>query len=156
MAMKTDNSYILMLEDDTDDQHITETFFAEKGYSIGIEFLSTSDDVLPFLESCLSTGRKLPGLILLDKNVPAGNGMDALRQIKTHDVFRIIPVVMISGTAYPADIREAYQIGVNSFITKPFYHQDTVKTIEGFVSYWFDIAELPENSVTEIPANRSN
>ena len=74
--MKHTAPYILMLEDDDDDRHITQTFFSERGYNIALEFFINSDDVLPYLEKCLEEDLLLPRLILLDKNVPASGGME--------------------------------------------------------------------------------
>jgi CheY-like chemotaxis protein len=139
--MKTLQPYILMLEDDHDDRHITSSFFLESGREIHIEFLEHADEVLPYLEGCGEA--TLPRLIVLDKNVPRGNSMQALRQIKEHPAFRIIPVVMISGSAFPAEVLESYRLGVNSFISKPFNNEQTTKTIGTFISYWFDTVELP-------------
>jgi len=139
--MKQDGPYILMLEDDRDDRHITQSFFAESGNNIHIEFLENADDVLPRLEQCGED--ELPSLILLDKNVASGNSMETLRFIKLHEHFRVIPVVVISGSAFPSEVREAYRLGANSFIAKPFSSGDTAKTIGSFISYWFHTVELP-------------
>lgn len=141
--MRTQQPYILMLEDDGDDRQITRSFFAESTRKPAIEFLEHADEVLPYLERC--NDGELPRLIILDKNVPRGSSMDALRQIKEHPTFRSIPVVIISGSVFAADVTESYRLGANSFIAKPFSNEQTVKTINTFISYWFDTVELPEN-----------
>ena len=135
--------YILLLEDDGNDRFITESIFKEKGYNVALEFLLNSEDVLPYLDGCIRGNKMLPGLIILDKNVPVGEGLDVLRSLKLHTQYRGIPVVMISGTAHEDDIKESYQSGVNSFITKPFTSADTARTIDTFVHYWFHIVDLP-------------
>lgn len=137
--------YILMLEDDEDDRHITETFFAEKGYDLDLHFLSGSNEVLPFLNTCSNNFGCLPSLIILDKNAPPLGSMEALKTIKTHPQFRAIPVIMISGTASEKEVNDAYANGVNSFIVKPATHLLTTKTIGDFLSYWFDAVALPDN-----------
>jgi CheY-like chemotaxis protein len=149
--MKNADAYILMLEDDSDDRYITQTVFSEKGYNIPIEFLTNTEYVLPFLQQCIDDSTTLPALILLDKNVPASGGLKVLENIKGHPSFRAIPVVMISGTAYPEDVNESYRLGVNSFIVKPFGSEQTANTIETFVNYWFGISELPT-----IPTDRQS
>jgi CheY-like chemotaxis protein len=145
--MKNQDPYILMLEDDGDDRHITQTFFAANDFDIALEFLVNSDEVIPYLEICTQQQRHLPKLILLDKNVPAGGGMEVLKKIKSHMSYKMIPVVMISGTAFPSEINEAYRLGVNSFILKPFSSDLTAKTIGNFLNYWFGSVEFPEVSV---------
>lgn len=144
--MNAPKPYILMLEDDGDDRFITESIFKEKGYSVALEFLINSDDVLPYLDGCVADSKLLPGLIILDKNVPASGGMDVLRKLKVHSQYKGIPVVMISGTADEEDIIESYQCGVNSFIAKPFTSEETERTIDTFVHYWFHIVDLPNLS----------
>jgi CheY-like chemotaxis protein len=105
---------------------------------------------MPFLEKCLEEGFSLPCVILLDKNAPASGGMEVLRNIKSHPAFKIIPVIMISGSSYPAEVNESYRLGVNSYIAKPFSHEQTAKKIQNFLQYWFDAVELPDVSL--VPA----
>ena len=141
--MSQNTPYILMLEYDSDDRHITQVFFTEKGYNVGLEFMTDPTRVLPYLETLLVKDLLLPRLILLDKNVPLLSGIDVLKQIKAHPVLRSIPVVMISGSSNQDEVNECYRLGVNSFITKPFTNDLTAKTIDSFVSYWFGTVDLP-------------
>lgn len=144
--MTQGHPYILMLEDDDDDRYFTQTFFSDRGYDIGLEFLTRADDVVPFLQNCVDQNLNLPRLVLLDKNLPSVSGIEALRQVKQHPLFNFLPVVMISGSMFPKDINESYQLGVNSFIVKPHNSDLTAKTIDSFVNYWFNVVELPEVS----------
>ena len=133
---------ILMIEDDHDDQHITESFFAEKGYDIRVQFLDDGDRVISYLEDAAIDGT-LPHLILLDLNLPRKSGFELLKELKTHFQFRQIPVVMISGAAHHEEVKECYLLGANSFVQKPFTDKLTQKKIETFVEYWFTVCELP-------------
>ncbi|MCD6013202.1 MAG: response regulator [Flavipsychrobacter sp.] len=142
--MDQEYPYILMLEDDEDDRYFTQTFFSDRGYNIGLRFLTVANDVVPYLQNCIENNQLLPRLILLDKNIPSVSGIEALRQVKQHPLFSFIPVVMISGNMFPKDINESYQLGVNSFIIKPHNSELTAKTIDAFVDYWFNVVELPE------------
>ena len=142
--MNSDKRFnILMVEDDHDDRHITETFFADKGYNIEVSFLDESDKVITYLEDAAIEGT-VPNLILLDLNLPRKNGYEVLKELKTHSQFHIIPVIIISGTAYPDEVKECYRLGANSFVQKPFTDQRTREKIETFVNYWFHVTELPE------------
>lgn len=135
--------YILMLEDDSDDRYITESFFAEKGYDIQLKFVEQADEVLQYLEECCDSGAALPRLLLLDKTAP-GNTFELLRELKSNRAFCAMPVVMISGSDYAPDIRESYRLGVSSYIVKPSTAGLTAKKIASFVTYWFETVELPE------------
>jgi CheY-like chemotaxis protein len=134
---------LLMLDDDHDDRHITESFFVDKDYDMNVQFLDESDRVISFLEDAANEGT-LPHLILLDLNMPRKNGFEVLKELKSHPQFRQIPVVIISGTAFMEEVKDCYLLGANSFIQKPFTDQLTQKKIETFVAYWFEIAELPQ------------
>jgi CheY-like chemotaxis protein len=133
-----------MLEDDADDRHITESSLSSNDFDIDLVFLVNGHQVLQYLADC-GPGKRFvfPDLVLLDKNVPIHNGLDVLRDIKSHPVYKRIPVVMVSGTAYPQDVAEAYELGVNSFIQKPANDKLTLEKISSFVKYWFDTVELP-------------
>lgn len=134
---------ILMLEDDHDDRHITESFFSERGYEIDIQFLDESDQLISYLEDAAIQG-SLPNMILIDLNMPRKNGYEVLKEVKSHSQFHVIPVIIVSGTAFPADVKECYRLGANSFVKKPFTDQLTQKKIETFANYWFEVSELPE------------
>src|SRR5690349_8150279 len=133
---------ILMLDDDHDDRHITETLFAEKGYDIRLQFLDESDHVITYLEDA-AIESNLPNLILVDLNMPRKNGFEVLKELKSHLQFRQIPVVIISGSAHFEEVKECYLLGANSFVQKPFTDKLTQKKIETFVDYWFTVCELP-------------
>jgi len=144
MFMNTGKRYkILMAEDDHDDRHITESFFSDRGYNIEVRFLEESDKMISFLEDSAIEGT-VPDLILLDLNLPRKNGYEILKELKSHSQFHLIPVIIVSGTAYPDEVRECYRLGANSFVQKPFTDQLTQEKIETFVNYWFNVTELPE------------
>lgn len=135
-----------MLEDDQEDRYITESFFAERNYDIGLVFVTNGYEVMEYLELSRNIKRPLPSLILLDKNVPIGSGIDVLRELKSHRAYRGIPTVMISGTAFAHEVEECYRLGVNSYITKPTNNEQTIQRIATFVEYWFGTVELPQSS----------
>lgn len=142
--MQTDQPYILMLEDDEDDRYFTGSFFEDRGYNVQLEFLTEAADVLPYLERCINNNSQLPVLILLDKNARSTSGLETLAQLKAHPLLKAIPVVMISGSAFPQDIAAGYDLGANSFIIKPLNSVETTRTIESFMNYWFNTVNLPD------------
>lgn len=142
--MKTTVPYILMLEDDADDQHITLSFFREQNHDIHLEFVTNPAEVVPFLDNCGSNSLAFPHLIILDKYMAAGSSVATLMELKAHPMYRKIPVVIISGSDWAEDIEECYRLGANSYIVKPQRDGITAKKIATFVSYWFEVAELPD------------
>ena len=87
-----------------------------------------------------------PGLILLDLNMPRKDGREALQEIKSNDLLRRIPVVILTTSKAEEDILKTYDLGVNSFITKPVTFDGLVELMQLLGRYWFEIVELPDTS----------
>jgi CheY-like chemotaxis protein len=81
----------------------------------------------------------LPGLIILDINMPEYSGFDLLREIKADPVCRLIPVLIMSTSASPEDIRQAYQSQAASFIRKPSSFARWQDTIQQIIRYWYHL-----------------
>jgi CheY-like chemotaxis protein len=151
--MSASRPYILMLEDDSDDRYITSNLFREMNYNVDLKFFVEPQDVVPYMKQCLTEGLRLPSLALLDLNIPSGSGLDVLRDIKAHPILQRMPVVMISGSAYPRDVEESYRLGASSYIIKPLNSAHTQQKIDTFVRYWFETVELPQAPVYALPGN---
>ena len=128
---------VLMIEDDLDDRYITETYFAQIGYSIALEFFDGHGDIIQYLSGLQH--EMLPDLIVLD---PGRRGNGTLRQLKSHNDFKVIPVVVLSEVSQRTAVKEAYRLGANSFIEKPSTHALTQEKISTFAKYWFNVVEL--------------
>ena len=86
---------------------------------------------------------KKPNLTILDLNIPKKDGREALDKIKTHPKRKSIPVIILTTSQADADISQAYQLGANSFIQKPFKYTDFKSTMENLQKYWLNIVILP-------------
>jgi two-component system response regulator len=85
-----------------------------------------------------------PGLILLDLNMPRVDGREALRLIKSDPGLRRIPVIVLTTSKAEEDIIVTYDLGVNSFISKPSQFSDLVKVTRQIGRYWFRTVTLPK------------
>jgi CheY-like chemotaxis protein len=85
----------------------------------------------------------LPGLILLDLNMPRKDGREALAEIKNDPELRKIPVVVLTTSKAEEDIFRTYDLGVNSYISKPVTFEALVDVMKGLGKYWIEIVELP-------------
>ena len=85
-----------------------------------------------------------PGVILLDLNMPKKDGREALAEIKADDRLRCIPVIVLTTSKDEEDIFRTYDLGVNSFITKPVTFAGLVEVMKTWQRYWFELVELPE------------
>jgi CheY-like chemotaxis protein len=126
-----------MIEDDLDDRYITETYFAQVGHKVNIDFFEGAGDVVGYLSSLDSA--QLPDLIVLD---PGKRGFETLKQLKTHEQFKVIPIIVVSELTPASKVKEAYRLGASSFIEKPSTHALTSEKIGTFAKYWFEVVEL--------------
>jgi CheY-like chemotaxis protein len=85
----------------------------------------------------------LPGLILLDLNMPRKDGREALKEIKADHNLRRIPIVVLTTSKAEEDIVRSYDLGVNSYVTKPVTFKSLVELIKVLGHYWFEVVELP-------------
>ena len=131
--------YILMLEYDEDDQYITREYLDS---AISVHLVSSSDELLSFLETCLKKMIDLPTVILLTYYSSPLSSTQLIRKIKATKELAHIPVIVLSGTKTAEMVRECYAAGANSFIQKPALVEDIRKKVSAFVNYWFDTVEI--------------
>lgn len=133
---------ILMLEHDDDDRFLTSHVFEEQQLNIRLEFVPNREEVFNYLQRCTDQNRPLPALILINLHMSPVDGREVLKQLKTDDRYRHIPVVMLSGGKEAAMVRECYALGASSFIQKPAHLHETNEKIASFFKYWFTTVEL--------------
>lgn len=139
---------ILICDDDADDRMLTQQALEDAHISNELRFVEDGEQLLDYL---YQRGRYAgetglaphPGLILLDLNMPKMDGREALRRIKGDPTLRDIPIVILSTSGSDADVAHTYQLGVNSFITKPVTFSGLVAAMNILGRYWLEIVELP-------------
>ena len=138
---------ILMAEDDPDDRLLTEEALLESRLVTNIRFVENGEELLDYLNHRgkyhNSSRFPRPGVILLDLNMPKKDGREALQEIKTNPALRQIPVVVLTTSRAEEDIFRTYDLGANSYITKPVTFEALVEVIKSLGYYWFEIVELP-------------
>ena len=139
---------ILICDDDEDDRMLTQQALVDAHVSNDLQFVDDGEELLDYLYQrgrfAGETGKApRPGLILLDLNMPKMDGRDALKRIKGDPTLRDIPVVMLSTSRRDEDVVRSYQLGVNSFITKPVTFSGLVEAMHVLGRYWLEIVELP-------------
>jgi CheY-like chemotaxis protein len=138
---------VLLGEDDDDDFLLTQEALREAGALHRLHRVKDGEELMDFL---LRRGAfadpatsPTPKLVLLDLNMPRKDGGEALREIKSNASLRHIPIVVLTTSKAEQDIYRAYELGVNSFITKPLGFRALVDTMKTFQRYWFELVELP-------------
>jgi CheY-like chemotaxis protein len=90
---------------------------------------------------------QVPGLVLLDINMPRKNGFEVLAEMKADPALRSIPVVMFSSSERQEDITRSYEVGAASYVPKPSDFQGLLEFAETFSVYWSRLARLPGKTV---------
>jgi CheY-like chemotaxis protein len=151
LQMQTDYKHIriLVADDDEDDRLMIKDALLEARVANNISFVEDGEDLMDFLKGRgeYSGGKNgaEPGLILLDLNMPRKDGREALKEIKEDPDLKGIPVVVMTTSGAEEDIIQSYDLGVNSFITKPVTFEGLVKVMKTLTEYWFSIVKLPKN-----------
>jgi len=142
-----DKIIILMADDDEEDRLLAKDALEEAHLLNPLEFVEDGEELIDYLlRRGKFSNRKnapLPGLILLDLNMPRKDGRQALKEIKSHEQLKKIPVVVLTTSEAAEDILKSYDLGVNSFITKPVTFEGLVEVMKMLGKYWFEIVKLP-------------
>ena len=144
---------ILMADDDEDDYMLAREALLESRLTNELHFVRDGEELMDYLyrrgKYAQKSNSPRPGLILLDLNMPKKDGREALTEIKSDPNLRQIPVVVLTTSKAQDDIYEIYDLGANSFITKPVTFSSLVEVMKTLGKYWFEIVELPQERVGE-------
>jgi CheY-like chemotaxis protein len=138
---------ILIADDDPEDCLLIKDAFKESLLLNGLRFVEDGEELMDYLrhqgkyKDPSSSPR--PGIVLLDLNMPKKDGREALKEIKSDPNLKSIPVVVLTTSKAEEDILRSYNLGANSFITKPVTFAGLVAAIKTLGTYWLQIVELP-------------
>ena len=139
-----------MCDDDPDDQLLVSDALEEARFGNPIDFTSNGKELLAYLnregQYAHLVDHPLPGIILLDLNMPIMDGREVLQKIKEHEKFRSIPIIVLTTSKAETDIARTYDMGVSSFIVKPVSFDNLVDMIRSVTDYWFHVVSLPKNN----------
>ena len=144
---------ILVADDDADDRLMIRDALKENRLANDLRFVEDGEELMSYLgrngKFANTESSPRPGLILLDLNMPKKDGREALREIKSNPELRGIPVVVLTTSKAEEDIYRTYNLGVNSFITKPVTFDALVAIVRDLGRYWFEIVELPTKNAPD-------
>jgi CheY-like chemotaxis protein len=146
MSRRRGSATILIADDDPEDRMLVEEALRESHVAWDLRYVEDGQELLDYLRKqgkhTLAQDAPRPGIILLDLNMPRTDGREALRQIKNDPALWRIPVIVFTTSSAQEDIERAYDLGVNSFITKPATFEELVEIMSTIGKYWFDIVEI--------------
>jgi DNA-binding response OmpR family regulator len=141
---------ILMVEDDSKDVELTITALEE--YNLANEVIVTRDgeealDYLYCRGKYQSRSSDNPAVMLLDLKLPKVDGLEVLRQVKSDEKLRMIPVVVLTSSHEEKDMVTSYKLGVNAYVVKPVDFHEFVNAIKELGVFWAVINAAPPGSV---------
>lgn len=138
---------ILLVEDNADDRELALLAFEEARLGCQIDVCQSAEEALDYL---LSRGRfaarprhLLPSMVLADLKLPRASGVDLLREIRSLEETRLLPVVIMTSSTEESDLVESYANHANSYIRKPVQFNAFVDTARQIGRYWLDLNEPP-------------
>lgn len=141
---------ILLADDDEDDRLMTRDALRDARLNNELRTVQDGVELLDYLRRAgpYADPRESPrpGMILLDLNMPRMDGREALAAIKADPGLRSIPVVVLTTSKAEEDVIRSYDLGVNSFITKPVTFLGLVEVMKVFSRYWMEIVDLPDGT----------
>jgi CheY-like chemotaxis protein len=150
MSAPVKSNVILMAEDDADDRLLAQDALAEIGSPIELRFVEDGVQLMDYLhrkhEFFSPSKSPRPGLIILDLNMPRMDGREALKELKSTPDWRKIPVVILTTSTAEPDIECVYDLGANSYISKPVAFNALVSVMRSLTDYWFNVVVPPPKS----------
>jgi CheY-like chemotaxis protein len=143
-----------MADDDQEDCDLTRDALQDARLANEMRFVADGQELMDYLRregryGAPSADAPRPGIILLDLNMPKKDGREALAEIKADESLRRIPVVVLTTSKDEEDVLRTYDLGVNSFVTKPVTFAGLVEVMRAWTRYWLEIVELPESAVAD-------
>ncbi|MEI7660882.1 MAG: response regulator [Bacteroidota bacterium] len=129
------NHPILLVEDNPLDLDLTVRAFASQKLTNPIQIARDGEEALEFITKW-ENGEPLPVVILLDLKLPKVNGLEVLKTIKSHAVYKTIPIVILTTSAESSDVKSAYALGANSYIMKPVDYEKFIDVAKQIELYW--------------------
>lgn len=139
---------ILLVEDNPNDAELTLRALKKRHLANRIVHLKNGEEALDFIHGVNSfegrDTRNQPKLILLDLKMPKVDGIEVLRNLKSNNVTKTIPVVVLTSSKEDPDIKICYELGVNSYIVKPVGFEAFINAISELGFYWLLLNQNPK------------
>jgi CheY-like chemotaxis protein len=137
---------IVLVEDDDGHANLVERNLARAGVFNGVKRLKDGQEALDFVrgEGPFAGGQANPSLLLLlDIKMPRVDGVEVLRQLKADPRTAAIPIIMLTTTDDPREIKRCYELGCSVYITKPVDYQAFVEAVNR-LGLFLQVVRIPE------------
>jgi CheY-like chemotaxis protein len=145
--MKGDAIEILLVEDNPGDVRLVKEVMKDAKVANSLHVAEDGEEAMAMLRrEGKYSGSVRPDLILLDLNLPGKDGREVLREIKTDENLRRIPVVVLTTSSAEEDIIRSYSDYANSYITKPINLNQFINVVKSIENFWLTIVKLPNGT----------
>ena len=135
---------ILLIEDNPADVVLIQEAFKEARLQNKIHIASDGEQALQYLQKQSSFAEAArPDLILLDLHLPKRSGREVLSAIKSDPDLAEIPVIVLTTSSQDDDVRQAYRLHANCFLTKPLELESFFAMVRGIDDFWLTLVKLP-------------
>lgn len=141
---------ILLIEDNTSDIELTRRALQKSHVANELVVLEDGQDALDYFfgdTNDVEREKQMPTLILLDLKLPRVDGLQVLKEIRSHKETKYLPVVILTTSNEERDIVESYNLGANSYIRKPVDFNQFVEAVQGLGLYWLVINQPPPSNL---------
>ena len=135
---------ILLVEDDPNDVELIITGLSENNLANEIVADHSGDEALDYLKyrgKYAGRTNGHPAVVLLDLKLPKISGLEVLRQIKSDENLKCIPVVILTSSKEDKDVVQGYALGANSYVVKPVDFHQFIDSIKLIGAYWAIVSE---------------
>lgn len=134
---------ILVVEDSDEDFETVQDAARRGGVSHPIARATSGDECLRLLRGAAGRRDALPALVLMDLNTPGDDGREALRELRKDVSLGTLPLVVLSASANPRDLKFCYLHGANAYHVKPVDHAVHLRVLQQIFAYWLGSVVLP-------------
>jgi CheY-like chemotaxis protein len=148
--MEIELKRILLVEDDPNDIELIIIALEKNNLANEVFVSRDGKEALDYLldpRKNESTKVRNPSLILLDLKIPKISGLEVLKQIRTNDPLKMIPVVILTSSREEPDVKEAYRLGANAYVVKPVNFNEFISAVKEIGFFWARINEPPPGSI---------
>ena len=146
--MSATASPILLVEDSPDDALLIQRAFRKANLANPVQLVRDGEEAVAYLSGATpyeDRGRfPLPVFMLLDLKLPRRSGLEVLAWLRQEPAVRRLPVVVLTSSRESVDVNRAYDLGVNSYLTKPVGFEALIEMVKNVNLYWLVLNEKPE------------